>query len=194
MSPRSFAQVLRSSERLRATFDRMGAFALWWRIVLLLHGKPVSDRLPDDERARILAGGFRFYGYLYLGLGALILSGTGAWLLMDASPSPYWVGLAGFGGLYLVASSALAFRGARTFGAGETRGAVLLVTFFLSIIVFLAAFGAFLSLWIHGAGGGRHDPVNVAVFAAFILFGIGSYLIEVLYLVWWKAGRTPDAP
>jgi len=65
-----------------------------------------------------------------------------------------------------------------------------LVTFFVSIMIFLAAFGASLSSWVHGAAGGEHDFSNLARLAAFSLLGIGSYLLEALFLVW----HRPDRP
>ena len=187
----NFAEIIRSSQRLRHSFDRVSGFALWWRIVLALHGKPVSDGLTDEAWLATLVRGFRFYGYLYLGLGLVLGAGTAIWIVLDQSSPWYWMAMSGFGAVYLIASSLLAFQGADAFGAGEARGAVLLVAFFVFVIVFLAAFGAFLSSSLHGEGNGP-DLFNVALFAAFILFGIGSYLIELVYLTWWKAGDPAD--
>lgn len=181
----NFAAIIRSPGSIRNAFSSIAGLALWWRIVLALHGKPVSADLAEQEKTATLARGFRFYGLLYRGLGGLMALGAGAWILADASYSRYWGAVLGFGALYLIASSSLAFRGADALGAEPARGAALLVSFFVSIMVFLAAFGAMLSSWAHQAMG-AHDLPNASLFAGFILFGIGSYLLEVLYLVCWK--------
>jgi hypothetical protein len=183
-----FAGIVRSDERVRDTFDRISGWALWWRIVLALHGKPLSEDVPPERKTAILVRGFRFYGYLYLGLGLTILAGAVAWLVIE-SPSWYWTALALFGAVYLIASSRLAFLGAGLLGSGQARGAILLVTFFVFVLIFLAAFGAFVSSWIHDMGKVPDLP-NALLFAVFLLFGIGSYVIELLYLLWWRAASS----
>lgn len=178
-----FAEIVRSSPALRTTFDGVSGFSLWWRIVLALHGKPRSENIDESVKVRVLVKGFRFYGYLYLGLGAFILALFGAFAWMGAFPSPYWALLTAFFGTFLVASSQLAFAGARLFVGDPRRGSVLLVCFFVAVIIFLSAFGLVASI-AASERGFLTDLPNIGLYALFIALGIGSYFIELIYLLW----------
>ena len=157
--------------------------------MLALHGKPVRKAMSYQEQVTVLTRGFRFYGYLYLCLGIVMSVGLFASLLHEAVPFGYWSMLLGFASIYLIGSSQLAFRGARLFQLGNVHGAVLLIVFFASIVVFLGAFGAALSVWAYYRQY-LTNTLNVVMFVGFILFGVGSYFIELSYLAWWS-GRSP---
>jgi len=184
-----FAEIIRSSRTLQTTFEDISSFDMWWRIVLVLHGKPVAKSTSEEEKLQILVKGFQFYGYLYLGLGLCLLCVFSLFSYYEAFPSTYWAMLSAFFAVYLIASSQLAFKGATLFAHRHPRGAVMLVCFFVSIIVFLATFGALASATAY------HnqyitDVPNVVLYVIFVLFGIGSYFIELIYLLWHSSDIT----
>jgi len=103
-----FAEIIRSSRSLQTTFENISSFDMWWRIVLALHGKPVAMSTSEEEKLQILVKGFRFYGYLYLGLGLCLLCVFSLFSYYEAFPSTYWAMLSAFFAVYLIASSQLA--------------------------------------------------------------------------------------
>ncbi len=180
----NFAKIIRSSRLVRGTFAGIAGLEIWWRLVLALHGKPLE--MSNHNAAQILASGFRFYGHLYLCLG-VILGATGiANLLTEVVPAVHISCMLIFGSLYLIICSQLAFKGGSLFGAGDKRGAVLLIIFFACILLFLGGFGAAMSLWADSVGL-TESYVNLSIFIVFIIFGVGSYFIELVYLSWWTA-------
>lgn len=184
----NFAEIIRSSKQLRGTFRGIAGLEIWWRLVLALHGKPLG--ITNDEQAvRTLATGFRFYGRLYLALGLVFAVAGAANLLWLIIPSPYLSYMLLFTSVYLTMSSQLAFKGASLFSSEDKRGAVLLTSFFACILVFLGGFGVALGMWANSDK--LVEPhTNLILFSAFILFGGGSYFIELVYLSWWLAEKT----
>lgn len=180
----NFAEIVRSPKPVRIAFEHIPALGIWWRIVLALHGKPVQSTISPENKLKILIQGFRFYGYLYFGLG-LVMACISVLLFMYDIFSLYWAALAAFSSIYLVASAQLAFKGAKLFAYHYAHGAVLLVCFFISITIFLSAFGAVASSTAYHQEY-TSSLVNLSLYVLFVLFGIGSYFIEVVYLLWYS--------
>lgn len=185
-----FAKLIRSSESVRRTFDGIAGVNLWWRIVLSLHGKP-SDCAVADRRI-ILKRGFHFYGWLYLSLAVPFLCIGMSSLLVSIPELGVLSYLSILGSIYLACSSQLAFKGANDLYAGNERGAPLLVAFFVAVLVFLAAFMACVLMY---ASNEKLLPNSIltVLFCLMLLFGGGSYMIEVLYLVWLPMSEPDEA-
>jgi hypothetical protein len=179
---RCFASVVRSPGHVRAAFaSQRFLLRVWWGLVLGLHGRAVrSSMTPEEERACI-ADGFHFYGTLYR-LVALTL--------MIVFLGAVAAGITGFYGQALLACAAgylwitanLATDGARLYRARAAEGRPLLVTFLFFVTAFLVGFVATASVVTHQHGL-LPDPMNVLLFALFLAFGIGSYVIELLFLL-----------
>ncbi len=174
-----FASLVRSSPAVIGAFAGVPGWSRWWAVVLALHGKPRPDWGTPDERCAVMVRGFRFYGQLYLGLGLLLLGGAG--LVARLGCDGYWLALAALAGADLVASSVLAFRGARLFGQGHARGRLLLTAFFVSVMLFLGAFVVAVSVAAHHHGA-LPCAANLSLLALLWLGGVGSYGIELAYL------------
>ena len=180
---RCFASVVRSPGHVRAAFaSQRFPLRTWWGLILRLHGRAArnSTMTPEEERACI-ADGFHFYGTLY----RLV-----AVMLMVVFVGAVAAGISGFHGQALLACAAgylwitanLATDGARLYRASGAEGRPLLVTFLFFVTAFLVGFIATASAVAHQHGL-LPDPVNVLLFALFLAFGVGSYLIELLFLL-----------
>jgi len=181
-----FSQIVCSAGAVRTVFDDCLPTRLWWAAVLWLHGKPIDPALSAEERIRCVANGFRFYAGLYRLLAGVFLLVALLLLaipLMDRdSAPPYWVAASLFAALYLWIVSGLGYTGAASYRKGEWQGVPLLVTFIVTIIAFLSMFLAGVSIaascstWLSASA-------NLSAAGALLVFGVGSYIIEVVYLV-----------
>jgi hypothetical protein len=88
---RCFAAVIRSPVGVRNAFEGHRMFAWWWNRVLALHGKPIPSYFSVQNRCACVADGFRFYGWLYCGLAAVI--GAAAFSCWAAMRSPGYHGV-----------------------------------------------------------------------------------------------------
>lgn len=178
---RCFATVIRSPEAVRSAFKGQKLLAWWWRVILALHGKPTQNHLTSQEHCECIADGFRFYGWLYRMLGILFGAGTLLCLRYGLADF-YWLTLLTFGGVYLWAAGGLAISGATTYSNSRGGHVWLLVAFLFFIALFLAStlmlFSAQvrLSQWVP-------DTINIVVTLGLLIFGVGSYLIELGALV-----------
>lgn len=182
----SFSHVVCGAEEVQRAFDPCFAARLWWRAILWLHGKPTAPTLSVQQRTHVIAAGFRFYAQLYRFL-SLVLAFVSVTALASSVYSSfgetiYWTG-AGLGAsLMLWSASGIGFAGAKSLRAGRCNGRLLLVAFMVAIIAFLSAFVAGLSVVIQTQNIGN-VWLNFGATSALWLVGIGSYFIEVLYLV-----------
>lgn len=179
MGLRQFAQVVRTPREVRTAFDGQGVLAIWWRLILSLHGKPVDPGLAPAARRSCVAAGFRFYGHLYAGLGV--------WVGLAALPcalyaNSYVAGVAIMASAFLVLTSGLARRGARYHELMDERSTVLLVAFFTLIATFLCMVLAAISVFAELRGLVAPGP-NLAALLLFAAVGVGSYGIEVVYVL-----------
>jgi hypothetical protein len=181
-----FSHLLCGNESVRSAFDGTGPIAAWWRVVLRLHGKPAVPSLTDAERVRCIAAGFRFYAGLYGFLGVVLLLAGGmlsyiGWL-SSAAPFGYATLGAWSGGALLLVVARFGAGAADLFRRGNRLGQVQLV-------VFVVMLTAFLSLLLGGLSAAVHllallSPVtNLTLCAALFTLGIGSYFVELVYLL-----------
>ena len=179
----TFSQLVCSAPLVRTAYDSYAPAKLWWRLILMLHGKPTNSALSAQKENAIIAAGFRFYAWLYRFLAVVFLS-MGPLLIFAETgqrSSDYWVTSSVFAGVCLWLISGLGFAGARDYATNPTRGAVVLIAFMTMIVAFLSAFVATISVvaaqfdWLATAP-------NLAATGLLFIFGVGSYFIEIVYL------------
>lgn len=177
----NFAEIIRSNSAVRSAFDQVTTHRWWWKGILALHGKPHRHDLTPNERKRILSKGFRFYALLYTLLSLVMAVLCVLLFVFPVAEGYYWQGITMFASVYLGASSVLAFKGARRYMRDSTASSALLVVFFVAVIGFLMFFCGALWVIIN-----QHQPqfgiVSLLLLILFVVFGVGSYLIEILYL------------
>jgi hypothetical protein len=178
-----FSSVVCNHAAVRGAFGEHGATRRWWLWILRLHGKPVDVALSRDETVDCLARGFHFYASLYRALAALFL--LLALLLFHyaeaAEISLYWCGATLLAGIYLWLVSGLGYSAARAYRSSSATARLALLGFMVMIVAFLAAFVAAISLIVEQQHGIHFVP-NLGMAALLFVFGIGSYMIEILYL------------
>lgn len=177
--PTPFSGIVCSAPAVRAAFEGRGVWTAWWRVVLWLHGKPrPGAAMTEAARAACVADGFRFYAALYAGLaGAFALAGAAL-----LAVSSYAGGACLLAAAHLAAASSLGRAGAAAYRRGEKAGTLWLVVFLAAVTGFLCAFLAAASVWADRAGA-VPPAVNLAATAALLAFGVGSYAIELVYLI-----------
>lgn len=180
----TFSQLVCGALSVRAAFDSHATAQLWWRLILSLHGKPVISSLACAQETRQIADGFRFYAWLYrfLAVVFLLLAPTLWAANIGENHVSYWAASSVLAGIYLWFCSGLGFAGARIYAAESPRGAAVLVAFMAMIVAFLSAFVATISVvsmqldWLATAP-------NLAATSLLFVVGIGSYFIEIVYLI-----------
>ena len=178
---RFFAAVIRSPESVRSAFKGQTLLAWWWKLVLSLHGKPLRVNFTPIEQRECIADGFRFYGWLYRGVG--ILFGATTLICWHYRMTDfYWSTLLAFSGAYLWSAGGLAISGAKEYGDSKGVRVWLLVAFLFFIAVFLAVFLAIFSSEAKFAQS-LPETINVSATLGMLVFGVGSYLIELAALV-----------
>ena len=185
MKTSSFSRVVSGAEPLANAFDGSSA-RFWWRTILWLHGKPTAPQLSNEARRQIVADGFRFYAQLYRFLAVLFwFVSASVWFggVFDlARDALYWSGAGILSGLGLWVASGVGFAGARVLGENKTGARILLAAFMVAIIAILSALTVALSIEAQTQDVGN-VWLNLGATSAVWAFGVGSYFIEVLYLV-----------
>lgn len=180
-----FSQILCSAQSVRAGFSSHRPTQFWWKLILLLHGKPVSSSLSQAQRIQRVADGFRFYAWLYRVLSIIFLFLAPAFLVLNVaesdSSSAYWAAVSLQAAIYLWCVSGLGYSGARSYATGQSKGTSSLVAFMVMIVVFLSMFVAAASVIAHHAAWLPVMP-NLAAASTLLVFGVGSYMIEIIYL------------
>ena len=180
-----FQTLVCSASGVRSAFSNHRGLALWWRLVLWLHGKPVMRNLPDERYVECVARGFTFYALLYRCLAVLFLaSGLGLLSLRPVygGTAAYWPAVSLVAAGYLWIAGGLARRGAASFRRGDDVATTELAVFIVMVIAFLSMFlgGASVSAYHLGW---LTTWQNVLAGIAFLALGIGSYLIELIFLI-----------
>jgi hypothetical protein len=178
---RCFAGVVRSPAAVRHAFDGNRYLAWWWAWVLGLHGKPVQINLPLQNRCICIADGFRFYGVLYRLLA--VVFGVSALLCWACDiTGSFWTASLFASGIYLWIIAGLAFSGAAEFCTSNGQRAWHLVAFLFFLTLFLTSVLTAISIQARYAGL-LPDAANIVFTAGMMLFGVGSYLVELAALV-----------
>lgn len=178
---RCFAALIRSPLEVRNAFAGTLVLAWWWKGVLALHGKPIQSNLGFQTQIACIADGFRFYGLLYRGLAILI--GTAAvvcWFVTIADF--YWMALACGSAVYLWVVSGLAFSGASVFAASAGKCTWHLAAFLVFVALFLIGSMTAISVQMRSFGS-LPDVMNILLTAGMMVFGVGSYFVELAALV-----------
>jgi len=187
----SFQQVVCHTPAVRTAFAVCPALRHWWRIILFLHGKPRDPQMAPSERMRCIADGFGFYAWLYRLLSIIFLVFAGLLALLQGigstEMSAYWWIASGMGSLYLWGVSGLGYHGTRAYRQALSQqtlshSVTLLVSFMVMIVAFLSLFVATLSV-VTQYQSWANSVLNLAALGALFVFGVGSYLIEIVYLV-----------
>jgi len=83
--------------------------------------------------------------------------------------------------IYLWCVSGLGYAGAKAYRGSRTDGTASLIAFMVMIVAFLSMFVAAASLVLHSSASLPTAPNLVGAGLLFV-FGIGSYMIEIIYL------------
>ncbi len=178
---RCFAAVIRGPVGVRNAFDGHRMLAWWWIRVLALHGKPIPSNFSVQNRCACVADGFRFYGWLYRGLAAVI--GPVAFSCWAANIiNLFWITLLCASAIYLWAAAGLAFSGATEFCDSTGKRVWQLVAFLFFIALFLSSAVTAISIQSRSAGW-LPDVLNIVLTTGMMAFGVGSYFIELAALV-----------
>lgn len=178
--PNTFSKIVCSSQGVSEAFVGVRTLDLWWRIILFLHGKPGTSELPPSERIACIAQGFRFYAVLYAVIAAiLIAAGVGLAVL---TASVYGAGLCLITGILLAGITLFGADASQRYAADAPYGTVHLAVFVVFLMLFLTGFIATASVALALI---TSIPAWVNLTATFglLVFGVGSYCIELLYLL-----------
>ena len=179
----TFAQLVCGAQSVRTAFEFYAPARLWWRLILMLHGKPTNPSLSPQQETRQIAAGFRFYAWLYRFLATLFLLLGPALIAADSGEGDlsYWAASSVLTGVTLWFVSGLGFCGARDYLENPARGTIILIAFMTMIVAFLSAFVAVISAVAAQLNGLATAP-NLAATGLLFVFGIGSYFIEIVWL------------
>lgn len=186
-----FAEIVRSSLPVRESFRDLPVHHAWWRLILALHGKPIDIDADSHEASITLAKGFRFYGILYISL-AFTMAAVIPVILATSVPNPgYWVVLLLGSSCYLGLASHLALSGSANYTSSHRNARAHLIVFFVAVIAYLACFcGVVLAITHYTFP--QYDCLTVTGLLLFMLGGIASYLIEILFLVFQVGPQEPE--
>lgn len=186
MKTSSFSRVVSGHVALATAFDLYCPAKWWWRAILWLHGKPTSPHLRDDERRHIVADGFRFYAALYRFLSGLFFFVSAmvwfAGIFESARDAWYWTGAGVLTSAFLWLVSGVGFAGARAMRDNQASARLMLCAFMIGVVAWLSGLLAALSVVAQTQTVGN-PTLNLLVTGFVWAFGVGSYTIEVLYLV-----------
>jgi hypothetical protein len=152
----------------------------------MLHGKPVNPTLSPTERIKRIADGFKFYAWLYRFLSFIFLFLAPVLLALNVADnsiaSAYWASASFLAGMYLWCVSGLGYAGAKVYGTDKVQGTASLVAFMVMIVAFLSMFVAVASVVAQHSSWLAPLP-NLVGTSTLFAFGVGSYMIEIMYLV-----------
>lgn len=181
----NFSQIVCGASPVREAFLEHRPTRNWWRLILLLHGKPVQNSLSSSKITKRVADGFKFYAWLYRFLAVVflllapVLFAFGA--AGDKTSSTYFALCSLLAGLYLWSVSGLGYAGAKSYAANRDNGTTSLIAFMVMVVAFLSLFVAAISIVVQQNSWIPMLP-NLAGAALLFVFGVGSYLIEIVYL------------
>ncbi len=178
----SFSQIICSAQPVRTAFTTHRPTRVWWNLILALHGKSVGVSLSQAEQNQRVADGFKFYAWLYRFLAVIFLLLAPIFIIANvaenSTSSSYWAAASFLAGIYLWGVSGLGYAGAKSYGSGSNSS---LIAFMVMIVAFLSMFVAVVSVVAHQFAWLGVVPNLIAASTLFV-FGVGSYMIEVIYL------------
>lgn len=179
----TFSQLVCGAPVVRTAFESYAPMQLWWRLILILHGKPMKSSLSSQQETLQIAAGFRFYAQLYRLLAVIFLLLGPILIAADIGENNlnYWAASSVLAGVYLWFVSGLGFCGARDYAVNPARGSVVLIAFMTMIVAFLSAFVAVVSVVAMQFNWLATTP-NLAATGLLFVLGVGSYFIEIIYL------------
>lgn len=178
-----FTHLIRSRIQDLPLFPSSPLMRMWWSIVMRLHGKPCVRPVDESMVKDVAANGFRFYARIYrvvailLGLGAVFLLIADGWQDTLAGTAAL-TGAA----LFLLVITPLANHGAAKWGCNRRQAQIELIVFFTAITMFLTGFIS-VAAAIGICNCNLPGLATVLVCGALILFGVGSYALEIIYIV-----------
>lgn len=180
-----FSRIICNAQDVQMAFASPRSMRLWWHLILRLHGKPVGMTLAPEARSQCVADGFKFYAWLYRLLAAIFFLMVPLLAMLDMAisshPSFYWAVSSFLAGIYLWCVSGLGYAGARDYRMGNHQGTSSLIAFMVMIIAFLSMFIGVVSVVAHHQAW-LSDQANLALAGMLFSVGIGSYMIEIIYL------------
>lgn len=178
----NFSQIICSAQTIRTAFTDHRPTRCWWNLILALHGKPVDVSLSLAEQNQRIADGFKFYAWLYRFLAVIFLLLAPVFIFANvaenSTSSLYWAAASFLAGVYLWGVSGLGYAGAKSYGSGFNSS---LIAFMVMIVAFLSMFVAVVSMVAHQHAWLGTMPNLIAASLLFV-FGVGSYMIEIVYL------------
>ena len=181
----NFSQLVCGAQSVQTAFALHRPTRFWWSLILRLHGKPLNSSLSLEEKTKRIADGFKFYAWLYRFLAVifLVLSPIFVWLNVaeNSTSSSYWAASSCLAGVYLWCVSGLGYAGAKSYRTGQNQGTSSLVAFMVMIVAFLSMFVAVVSVVAHHLAWCT-PTLNLAAASTLFVFGVGSYMIEIIYL------------
>lgn len=182
----AFSREVCGSAVVREAFAGYGPVVrFWWRCVLWLHGKPEPGAaLSEAQRNAVVADGFAYYARLYRLLGVMLLmvggALTSAHLATGVPGTLYWPLAAAGGALLLLGAAQVGQRAAAGYRERPAEATVYLAVFLVLLMTLLTGLLAAMSVALRGSA---PAAVNVFTLAALFAFGVGSYAIELLYVI-----------
>lgn len=179
----NFSQIVCSSESVQSAFADHRPLRFWWNLILRLHGKPVHSSISREEKIQRIADGFKFYAWLYRFLAVIFLLLAPAFVALHivVEISFYWAIASLMAAVYLWCVSSLGYTGATQYVQGQPQSTGVLVAFMVMVVAFLSMFVAVVSVVAQHSAWLSPVPNLIAASALFV-FGVGSYMIEILYL------------
>jgi hypothetical protein len=175
-----FNRIVCSATTVQTAFADYHPLRLWWSVILALHGKPSTPDYKPAARLAILAAGFQFYAAIY-GLVGILLVLTGPALLF-AEQTLYAASGISFVGLLLLTVTLSGYRASQDFANQKPDSSLTLILFMVFLMLFLTGTPCAASLVVNGMG--LLPPlINLFGTASVLLIGVGSYLIEIIFLV-----------
>jgi hypothetical protein len=182
---RRFTAAICDSSAVKTAFSDLAIMKTWWRIVLWLHGKPQASEAGIEDKRQCVADGFVFYADLYRSL-AWVFAALVPTLIYIAKLGSYdylyWELACAGGFVYLWLTSSLGRWGAQQYRSGKIDGRISLAAFLVMISAFLSMLIVALSIVVHFYMA-VSNCINLLTLSILLAFGVGSYLIELIYLV-----------
>lgn len=181
-----FAALIRSHPDVRAAFAGCGPLRIWWRVILALHGRPELSTASPDAQAQVIARGFAVYAWIFRGLaGVLALALAGLTLVPGVVGSrAFAAALVGgvSAAVELWIAAGLLATGARRLRAGRSDAGPSLVLGLILVMLFLGVALVAASVAVHEYTNVA-AWVNVAALAVLLGLGVGSYGLELRYVL-----------